>query len=342
MMHFLPERDSALTEVHLALILDKQHQVISGAQARAAGLTEEQVRWKVKSGRWQCRYRGTYATFSGPLTRQARLWAVVLRAGGRAALSHQSAAEVLGLAGPGRGESEPIHVTVPVQSNPERYKDLDGVVVHRNSNWRGYEAELLDLPCTPIVMTVLDLVDSAATLDDAYDWLSRAVTSCNLPSEQIAAQLAERKKFARRAWLSDALADIGEGIHFPLERRWARDVERAHGLPRATRQARRYGPDGSRRLDNFYEPYRLCVELDGAAFQRAEDLDLNRRRDNETLIAADAKTLRYGFNEVANHPCDQAEQFARALIRQGWPAGPLKPCEPGCPVASLGGGEVQG
>ena len=210
------------------------------------------------------------------------------------------------------------------------------------SNWQGYEAELLDLPCTPVIMTVLDLVESAATLDDAYGWLSRAVTSRNLPRDRIAAQLAERKKFARRAWLRDALADIGDGIHFPLERRWARDVERAHGLPTPTRQARRDGPDGSRRLDNFYEPYRLCVALDSAGFHRAEDLDRDRRRDNETLIAADAKTLRYGFKEVANHPCDQAEQLARALIRQGWTAGPLTPCKPGCPVGSLGGGEVQG
>lgn len=331
-MHYLSQKDSSFAAGDLDLILEKQHQVISATQARATGMTEEQIRWKVKSGRWQSPYRGTYATFSGRLSREAKLWAVVLRAGGRAALSHQTAAEVLGF---GRVPSDPIHVTVPGQGNPERHKDLEGVVVHRNSNWQGYDAVLLDLPCTPIIMTVLDLVESAATLDDAYGWLSRAVTSRDLPGDLIAAQLDRRKKFARRAWLKDALAEVGDGIHFPLERRWVRDVERAHGLPRATRQARRDGPDGSRRLDNYYEPFNLCVELDGAAFHRAEDLDRDRRRDNETLIAADAKTLRYGFKEVANHPCDQAEQFARALIKQGWAAGPLKPCKPGCRVASL-------
>ncbi|HUN34558.1 MAG TPA: hypothetical protein VMU95_21350 [Trebonia sp.] len=71
------------------------------------------------------------------------------------------------------------------------------------------------------------------------------------------------------------------------------------------------------------------------ALGRAEDRDGDRRRDNEALIAADAKTLRYGFKEVANHPCDQAEQFARALIKQGWAADSLKPCQPGCRVAGL-------
>jgi hypothetical protein len=331
-VYFMPRKDSPFAAGDLDIVLDKQHQVVSAAQARAGGMTEEQIRWKVRSGRWQYLYRGTYATFTGRLSREARLWAVVLRAGGRAALSHQTAAEVLGF---GRGASDPIHVTVPVQSNPERSQDLEGVVVHRNSNWQGYDGELLELPCTPIIMTVLDLVESAATLDDAYGWLSRCMSSRNIPRDLIVAQLGGRKKFARRAWLKDALADIGDGIHFPLERRWARDVERAHGLPRATRQARLDGPDGSRRLDNYYEPHRLCVELDGAAFHRAEDLDSDRRRDNETLIAADAKTLRYGFKEVANHPCDQAEQFARALVKQGWAANTLKPCKPGCRVASL-------
>jgi hypothetical protein len=332
-MYLIPRRDSPLVADNLALVLDKQHQVISATQALAAGMTEEQIRWKVKSGRWQRPYRGTYATFTGKLPRESQLWAVALRAGGRAALSHETAAEVLGF---GPAASGPIHVTVPVQDNPSRTgTDFKDIVVHRNSNWLGYDEQLLDLPVTPIIMTVLDLVESAATLDDAYGWLSRAVTSRPLPQDLIAAQLRRRKKFARRAWLTDALADIGDGVHFPVELRWTQDVERAHGLPRPTRQARRDGPDGRRRLDNYYERYNLCVELDGAAYHRGEDLHRDRRRDNETLITADAKTLRYGFREVANHPCDQAEQFARALVKQGWTAEKLKACQPGCPVAAL-------
>jgi hypothetical protein len=345
-VHFIPRKDSPQVAGNLDLdldplaagdldfVLEKQHQVVSAAQALAGGITEEQIRWKVKSGRWQRLYRGTYATFTGKLSREARLWSVVLRAGGRSALSHETAAELLGF---GPAGSDRIHVTVPVQVNPERGADFNDVAVHRNSNWLGYDEPLLELPTTPIIMTVLDLVESAATLDDSYGWLSRAVTNRDLPRDLIAAQLERRKKFARRTWLTDALTDIGDGIHFPLERRWARDVERAHGLPRATRQAWLNGPDGARRLDNYYEPFHLCVELDGAAFHRSEDLDAGRRRDNEILIAADAKTLRYGFKEVANHPCDQAEQFARALIKQGWAASTLKPCQPGCRVAPLAG-----
>jgi hypothetical protein len=42
-------------------------------------------------------------------------------------------------------------------------------------------------------------------------------------------------------------------------------VERAHGLPPARRQARRRHGSGNRYLDNLYEEYGLCVELDGNA-----------------------------------------------------------------------------
>ena len=151
----------------------------------------------------------------------------------------------------------------------------------------------------------------------------------------ISTALPTRKKMARRAWLKDALTDVSDGVHFPLERRWALDVERAHGLPRASRQSMRHGADGPRYLDNFYPEYHLAVELDGLAFHPPEELDRDRRRDNETKIAVKVDTLRYGFKEVANRPCEQAEQFARALIAHGWTAETLKPCGPTCPVITL-------
>src|SRR5262249_13864954 len=86
-------------------------------------------------------------------------------------------------------------------------------------------------------------------------------------------------------------------------------------------------------LDNLYEPYHLVVELDGLAFHPPEERDTDKYRDNETVIATDAVTLRYGFRQVANRPCDQAAQFARALIKNGCAAATLKACpKPNCPV----------
>jgi hypothetical protein len=330
MLYMPPERPASI-EAEWVLILEWQKRMVSAAQARRLGMTRGEIRWKVKSRKWQWVYRGVYATFSGDISREARLWAVVLGIGDSAVLSHETAAELHGF---GEGADGPIHVTVPLPSDPARWPGLGGVSVHRTRHWEADPQPYWNLPRTPVAVTVLDLVASARTLDDAYGWLSRAVTRRVVAPEMIAGALKSRQRFARRAWLRDALTDVSGGVHFPLERRWVADVERPHGLPSATRQAKRAGTDGVRYLDNYYEPYGLCVELDGAAFHRAEDRARDRQRDNETTIATSAETLRYGFKEVANRPCEQAEQFARALIKHNWPANTLKPCSQSCPVAT--------
>jgi hypothetical protein len=328
-MFYMPPEHPASVEGEWALLLSGQKKVISVAQARALGMTHDAIRWKVASGRWQRVYQGVYATFSGDIPRESRLWAVVLRCGEQAVLSHETAAEIQGL---GQSRSARIHVTVPTQVTPTRHSELRGVVVHRAANWQADPQPWFALPRTPVAVTVLDLVEAARDLDNAYAWVSRAVTCHATSASMISDALKARKKARRRAWLEDALTDISDGVHFPLERRWTRDVERAHGLPQATRQVRRAGADGVRFLDNLYEPYRISVELDGLAFHPPEQRHGDYYRDNETAIATDAQVLRYGFQQVANRPCAQAAQLARALIRRGWDPKTLKPCKQGCPV----------
>lgn len=331
----MPPPGSFSAEAEWAFILRTQRNVVSTAQARALGMTPDAILAKVKSGRWQRVHRGVYATFTGDLSREATLWAVVLYCGRNAVLSHQTAAEIHGFA-PGPGPGDRIHVTVPGASNPARWTDLRELVVHRSLNWRADPQPEWNLPRAPVEATVLDLVDTAATLDEAYAWVSRAITGNKTTIGLLGAALNERKKFRRRTWLVDALTDVRDGIQFPLERRWARDVQRAHGLPAAGHQVKREGADGIRFLDNLYQRYNLCVELDGLAFHPPQERDRDGYGDNETVIATDAHTLRYGFRQVANHPCDQAAQFARALSKNGWAAATLKQCEkPGCPVAAV-------
>jgi hypothetical protein len=332
-MIYVPPKRIRSTEAEWAVLLSAQEKVFSIRQARSLGWKDHEVRWKAESGRWQRVYRGVYATFPGPLPVSARQWALVLLIGETAVLSHQTAAELQGFA---RGAVGPIHVTVPAGTQPARWRDLHGVVVHRSANVRADPQPWFRLPRTPVAQTVLDLVESARDLDDAYAWLSRAVTTDAATVAMITQALKQRKKIPARAWLEDALTDVSDGVHFPLERRWARDVERAHGLPAATRQARRNGADGVRFLDNLYEPYSLSVELDGAAFHAPEEREADYYRDNETTIALSARVLRYGFRQVANRPCVPAAQFARALIKHRWPARTLKPCpKPNCAVTAV-------
>jgi hypothetical protein len=61
--------------------------VLSAQQAIAGGLTRDMIRARLRSRRWRKLQYGVYATFSGEPTRDAVLWAAVLRAGPGAALS---------------------------------------------------------------------------------------------------------------------------------------------------------------------------------------------------------------------------------------------------------------
>ena len=61
--------------------LQYQAGVVSRQQALDAGFTEKAIEWRLRAGAWQRLHAGAYATFTGKLSREARLWAAVLRRG---------------------------------------------------------------------------------------------------------------------------------------------------------------------------------------------------------------------------------------------------------------------
>jgi len=180
--------------------------------------------------------------------------------------------------------------------------------------------------------TVLDLVGQARTFDDAYGWISRAVGRRLTSPQSLSKALAGRSRIRWRAWITEALEDAADGVHSPLERNYVHGVERAHGLPTARRQAKRRHSSGTRYLDNLYEEYDLCVELDGFAAHPAESRWRDTHRDNANLVQG-TQTLRYGWPDVTEHRCQTAAEIAAMLRRRGW-TGTLRPCGPGCPAVA--------
>jgi very-short-patch-repair endonuclease len=179
--------------------------------------------------------------------------------------------------------------------------------------------------------TVLDLIGTARTFDNAYGWISAAVGRRLTTPELLGKTLAARTRMRRRKWITAALQDAADGVHSPLERNYVHGVERAHGLPAARRQARRRHGSGTRYLDNLYEQYAVCVELDGSAAHPAEGRWRDTRRDNANL-AQGVRTLRYGWLDTTEHRCRTAAEIAAVLRRHGW-TGTLRPCGPNCTAA---------
>lgn len=298
-------------------LLELQCGVIASWQAEQAGLDSRRMEVLVRHGRWQRLHYGVYASFTGEPLRDAVLWAALLRVGPGSILSHETAAEVDGLLG---NRSKLLHVTIP---ESKRVRPIAGFAIHRSERIAEAREPWLLPPRTMIEETVIDLTQDAASFDEVVSLLARACQRRLTCAVLIRERIAMRAKVRWRSDILRALEDVADGVHSPLEYRYVRDVERAHGLPAAKRQA--HAVQGRRGIqrDVFYQEYGVVVELDGKlshADRRREDT----RRDN-AAAARGLITLRYGWPDVTEGACATAVEVGETLGGRGW-AGPLRTC----------------
>ena len=308
------------------LILGYQAGVVTRVQAHGAGLSDDAITHRVATGRWQRTYLGVYATFSGPLSRQSRLWAAVLYAGPGAVLSHETAAEQQRLL----DKPAPlIHLTVPAA---RRVVIQEGLKVHFS------QRALADrrfppgvLPQTLVDDTLLDLVDQADTFDEVCALVTRAFGRRLTTEGRLRATAHMRKRLRWRGDVDALITEAAHGTHSALEHRYDRDVEAAHALPKSRRQSPYTKPDGSKGFrDRAYQRYRVVVELDGSSAHPEENRWADRERDNHAATLRQ-QTLRFGWKHVRHQRCDTAAVTAIVLRNHGWRGSP-KPCSPQCTV----------
>jgi hypothetical protein len=305
-------------------LMSRQCEVIANWQAEAAGISCRDMQDLVRNGRWQRLNFGVYAGFTGQPPREAALWAAVLRAGPRSILSHETAAELDGLA-VRRGKQ--IHVTVP---EPQHRQPIAGLAIHRTRQVLAIRRQGRLPPRTMPEETVLDLADAATSFDDVIALVAKACQRRLTTPFLLSETMQGRARLRWRAEISEALGDVAAGAHSPLEYRYVRDVERAHGLPPADRQARADHDGHDIFRDALYRRYRVAVELDGRANHPDEQRWRDQRRDN-AAAAEGVITLRYGWADVTEAACETAREVGTALAGRGW-RGPLRRCGPGCRV----------
>jgi hypothetical protein len=308
-------------------LLGGQGNAIARRQGASSGIDPHTMRSRVRNGRWQRLQRGVYATFSGEPSRETVLWAALLRAGPDAVLSHQTAAERHGLIDE---PSSLISITVPASRHPGQAK-IAGVIIRRSDAILRTRHPAMLPPCTRVEDTVLDLIEVAATFDEAYMWICRAIGRRRTTADRIGLAMAARKKMRWRREITVALGDAGDGALSVLEHRYVHRVERPHGLPVARRQARIRQGTRNRYLDNLYEEYGVCTELDGTAAHPADEQWRDKRRDNVNTVSG-LVTLRFGLLDLGERRCETAAAVATLLRSRGWTGSP-RACGPRCEAA---------
>jgi hypothetical protein len=305
-------------------LADLQRGVITRSQALSAGLSKDLIASRLDGERWQRLHTGVYAAFSGPVDREARLWAAVLRSGKGAAVSHQTAAELDHLTD---RPSTMIHVTVP---SSRRVMPIRGVVLHARLDPEAATHPSRLPPRLRIEETALDLADQCDDVWNAVGWISSALGRRLTTQDRLRETMSKRSRIRWRNDLTVLLSPDLAGVHSVLEFRYVRDVERPHGLPRSKRQARVVQNGKTAYRDVLYEEFALTVELDGRAAHPGDTRWQDIWRDNAS--AADGViTLRYGYRELMASACLVASQVSEVLRCRGW-QGSARQCSLGCPA----------
>ena len=249
------------------MLLHAQCGVIDRGQAESLGFTNSQIRHRVRSGSGnacttaytrpladRCRAR---RAFGPPSAGRGRERCSVMRRPpkSRASSTSRSVPRCMSPSPAVVGPCRASRFTGWSSTAPTSRPQFPG------GSWK--------LPRTRVEDTVLDLVAAAATFERAYSWIARAVAKDLVTVAVLRATLADRSRMRWRSWVTDALEDSREGVASPLERRYIKDVERAHGLPKAERQARRTIGGRTHYKDNWYAEYLVAVEIDGPLTIRA-------------------------------------------------------------------------
>lgn len=304
--------------------------VVTRQQVLGYGISRSAVSHYLGGCRWRAVYpgRGVYATFTGPLSRTAELWAAVLACGTGAMLSHHTAAELWGIT---ERPSGLIHVTL---SHGHSVRALRDIRIHRSSKADRIRHPAASPPRTRLEETVIALTQLSSDLDEVTAWVAQACGSRLTTAARLATTLAGHGKLRRRPELIAFVGVAAEGAHSLLETRYFQRVERAHDLPRGRRQLRRTEDGVSQYDDVTYEQYRTIVHLDGRVGHLGRDVFRDMRRDNAATEKNKA-SLRYGYADVTHRSCEVAAQISHVLIAHGWTGRPSS-CGLACSVLDLG------
>ncbi|NLF03644.1 MAG: type IV toxin-antitoxin system AbiEi family antitoxin domain-containing protein [Actinomycetales bacterium] len=295
-----------------------QDHCITTRECGRLGLSRKRIHWLVRNGHWKRMHQGVYVVHSGAATWRQRARAALLYAGTGAALSHEAAGYARELV------TQPprvIDVSIPAS---RRVHASRGIRITRRTCMPPTSGRLRS---TNPEHTVIDLLDRARSVDDAVGIITQACRRRVSPwaMRQV---IADRGRLRHRRLVADLIAEAHLGIESPLERRYHHDVERAHGLPTATLQARAVLDGRWTRADRRYAAG-VRVELDGQLAHPDGRTDKDTWRDNAAAVQHGDLTLRYRWIHVVSMTCEVAAQVVLALRRQGWTGEP-RPCGPAC------------
>jgi very-short-patch-repair endonuclease len=258
------------------LIFERQEGVATRAQLLAAGLGEDAIDHRLRTGRYRAEHDCVYSL--GPLSMRGRLIAALLAGGGDAALCHASALV------PYRLRATVVTIDIAL---PTKRRDTDKLRFHRLALADDEITRRDGLRVTTIERTLFDIAATGADIRK----LAQEALAKRLTTRRRLTDFAERHKGERGA---PALRRIAGEPHTrsDLERKFLRFLD-DNGFP----QPQWNHPIGDYAVDCYWPQYGLVIEVDEDAHQFAFEED--RARDR-FLAGLGLRTMRVTEQSLRN------------------------------------------
>jgi hypothetical protein len=296
--------------------------VFTWHDARTAGVPDEVIRRRLATGAWSYLQPRTMRAAGTPVTWATRAMAAVKAVTDPeqndrqrvAAVSHHSAAKMLGLRRAAR--DEPLQITVTGRALPE----LWDVTVHRTTRLDACDVRAVDLvPCTTGARTAIDLamgVDRIEALTIVDDIVGGGIDHIRWIHRRLATLHNGRRN---AAYLYEMTAEGAPGVFRSWLERHSDGVFDRGGLPPREWNVRIKLRNGRTAVaDAYWTPWKVIVELDGPSFhdtpeRRAKDYVRDRQ-----LTVGGHLVLRFTYWEIVQQPEQVVGEIAAALKARGF------------------------
>jgi very-short-patch-repair endonuclease len=285
----------------LARIARRQHGLVTRKQLLDAGVSSDEIRWRLRQGSLIRVHAGVYRVGHKAPNIEARYHAAVLACGEGAVLSGEAAGYLWGLV---KGTAPPPEVTAPKRRRGKGVRT-------RHARRAETEATLRHgIPITTVPRTLVDL-SSLLQLDDLARACHEAGVLHRTTPRHVEAVLEHRPNTPGARRLRKVLRGEAHVTLSTLERRFLERLREARlPLPITNK------PAGEKRVDCRWPQHKLTVELDSYRFHNSRHAwEQDRRREREAHARGD-QFRRYTRDDVFEQPQPMLVELS-ALLRVG-------------------------
>ncbi|TPG31937.1 type IV toxin-antitoxin system AbiEi family antitoxin domain-containing protein [Mycolicibacterium hodleri] len=278
-------------------LLGRHDGVITGIQARGAGLSQDAIERRVRSGSWRRCSRGVFFADDRPFTDAARIRAAAWAHGDRATTSGLAAAWWLDLT---RFAPDQVEVTVPRASNHPR---RPGVRLRRRDLDPTDVSERNGLRVTALPLTVVEAAvrrGGGPKLMDAA--LQRHVELRTLWTAHLRNKGRHGSPAARRL-----LQAASDGARSEAERLLVSLMKQAGVTGWKTNY-----PVAGYEVDVAFARSRVAIEVDGLAFHSDADTFQRDRIRQNAIALAGWQVLRFTWIDLTEYPDRVLAEIRRA------------------------------